>query len=336
MIRRLTVAFASGVIGLVVPIATPPAHATAGTDGPCVDDVGVTVIVDFGDLGGGVSARCAPTGGTTGLAVLDAAGISWEGTRPFPGLVCRIAGLPSAGTEPCVNAPPANVYWSYWMAPRGGSWCYSSFGAGNRTPPPGSMEGWSFARLQPGADARPPRFAPLPPVAGTTPNPITPGDCGSAAPTPTAATVAVTTSSASTAATTTSLPTTSGPTTSTSAPNPIGPATPPAAVSVDTDPPVTADVTGTAAADATTTAPSSPPTSAVIDASVSGASVAPTSSSAGGSTTASASVASSQGSVDLTRSRSSGGSVLTTVLGVGVLAAVGGAAVWAARRSRTA
>ena len=184
MIRPLAIACASGVIGVVAPITAPPAHAAAGTDGACPDNVGVTVVVDFGGLGGGVSVRCAPTGGATGLAVLDAAGVSWEGTRRFPGMVCRIAGLPSAGAEPCVNAPPANAYWSYWMAPRGGSWCYSALGPGNRTPPLGSIEGWSFARLTPGADATPPHMEPLAPVDGATPHPITPGDCGSAAPTP--------------------------------------------------------------------------------------------------------------------------------------------------------
>ncbi len=338
MIRPLAIACASGVIGVVAPITAPPAHAAAGTDGACPDNVGVTVVVDFGGLGGGVSVRCAPTGGATGLAVLDAAGVSWEGTRRFPGMVCRIAGLPSAGAEPCVNAPPANAYWSYWMAPRGGSWCYSALGPGNRTPPLGSIEGWSFARLTPGADATPPHMEPLAPVDGATPHPITPGDCGSAAPTPapTPTTAGAATNSATTVPSATSRPTEATPT--------AAPAPAPSASSATEPPAATSDTTTAVERSATTVAMDTSPTTAgsaqaavtgvvavVPSTAVAAATDASTTPSTGAASATSAPV-SSLGSVDLTRARSSGGTALPTVLGVAVLAAFGGAGVWAARR----
>ena len=75
-----------------------------------------------------------------------------QGTTQFPGLLCRINGEPAS--DPCHGAPPPDAYWGYWHAPRGGSWTYSSSGAGSRVPPAGSVEGWSFGdRDEPGIGA---------------------------------------------------------------------------------------------------------------------------------------------------------------------------------------
>jgi hypothetical protein len=93
-------------------------------------------------------------------------------------VVCRIAGRPGPDTEPCNNTPPATAYWSYWFASRGGEWCYSTVGAANRTPPTGSVEGWSFFKGGGGDEASPPGYAPPPPSPGEPqPEPVSNADC---------------------------------------------------------------------------------------------------------------------------------------------------------------
>ena len=156
MIRRLAALLALVAGGIAVPLVTAPVHSASAASGACVDNVGITIVVDFHELGGGVNVRCAPGPVSSGLDALDKAGIVWESVRRFPGFVCRIAGLPGPDKEACINTPPANAYWSYWVAPRGGTWCYSSRGPGARIPPAGAVEGWSFTLGKTGADTPPP------------------------------------------------------------------------------------------------------------------------------------------------------------------------------------
>ncbi|ATE53872.1 hypothetical protein [Actinosynnema pretiosum] len=117
---------------------------------------GVTVVVDFGALGG-VRTGCAPGDPASGIAALNSAGFPHAYVPRQPGLVCQISALPS----PC-NGAPASAYWSYWHAPAGGSWTYSSSGAGSYDPAPGSVEGWSFGAGNPPALAPPAPPAPQP------------------------------------------------------------------------------------------------------------------------------------------------------------------------------
>ena len=155
--RRLAVVLVAAAATLVV--AAPPARA--GSAGYCPDARGVTVVVDYGALGGGTVVRCAPGDQPTGLAALENAGFTVTGTvRWGKGFVCRIDGKPGVDAEPCVDTPPASAYWSYWHAPNGGSWTYSSLGVRNRKPPAGSFEGWSFATGSSASAARPPGVAP--------------------------------------------------------------------------------------------------------------------------------------------------------------------------------
>ena len=103
------------------------------------------MVVDFGVLGGGVQIRCVTQSVSSGFDALVKAGFTYTNTQRFPGLLCRIDGKPTPAQDPCVNAPPSDRYWGYWTAPApGGAWTYSDLGAGNRTPPPGSVEGWAF------------------------------------------------------------------------------------------------------------------------------------------------------------------------------------------------
>ena len=135
-LRRAAVAVAvstAATAGLAVATA-PPASAAA-----CSGTTGVTVVVDFGPLGGGVVTRCAPGDPTSGLAALTGAGFTYAFLPRVPGFVCQINAKP----YPC-NGAPSTAYWSYWHAPRKGSWTYSSTGAGSYNPAQNTVEGWVF------------------------------------------------------------------------------------------------------------------------------------------------------------------------------------------------
>jgi hypothetical protein len=323
-------------MGIAVPVAPAPAHAARWADGPCADNVGITVVIDFQELGGGVNVRCAPGPVTSGLDALDKAGIAWEGTQRFPGFVCRIAGLPGPDREACGSTPPASAYWSYWLAPRGGEWCYTSAGPGSRTPPPGTIEGWSFALDRGSVDTPPPRFEPPAPIPGEPPNPLRRADCGTpsggapAAPPPQPA-------ATTTAATTAPAP-------------PIAEVPDPGLASAATEPgEVTADApTASSAAQPASNAASTTSPGAATSSSAAATSTTrpPTSStsttdpdgrpeSTDETTTPPIGSAAALGTVDLgDDGRGEGGFSPATGLGILIIAGVGGSSIWAARRRR--
>lgn len=199
--QRLGAALLLGlVLALLGPLGTgggaPSAVAidhSRGTPGPCPDDSGVTVIVDFQELGshggheGGVIVRCAQGSGMTGLDALHNAGFEVAGTNRWgQGFICRLEGRPAADeplpiigdegyTEPCVDTPPARGFWSYWHAENGQNWVFSQFGVKNRVAPEGTFEGWSFS-LNATEETNPmPRFTP---VREAVPEPEPPADGG--------------------------------------------------------------------------------------------------------------------------------------------------------------
>jgi hypothetical protein len=184
--RSVAAAGALLVAAAGLALAAPAADAAA-----CSGSTGVTVVVDFGSLGGGVQTGCAAGDPASGLAALTGAGHTYAFVPRFFGLVCQIDGRPN----PC-NGAPSTAYWSYWHADRGGSWVYSKDGAGTYQPHPGTVEGWAFgAGRRPGI-APPPAPAPKPtttkPPAAPAPEPTTkppaapapPGTSAAAAPTP--------------------------------------------------------------------------------------------------------------------------------------------------------
>jgi hypothetical protein len=157
------VVVAAGALVLAVPA---PAGAAA-----CSGTSGVTVVVDFGSLGG-VQVGCAAGDPGSGLTALHAAGFATTGTqKDGPAFVCRINGAPAS--DPCVLTPPSSAYWSYWHADRG-AWAYSSLGAASYDPAPGSVEGWAFgAGARPGiAPPAPTVTVPIPPRPKPTTNPV--------------------------------------------------------------------------------------------------------------------------------------------------------------------
>jgi hypothetical protein len=161
--RRWAAALLAVLIGTAPVVAAPAASAavagqSAGRADACGDSSGVTVVVDFAELGGGVLVACASglTAASRGADALAAAGISWSPPTSQPGFVCRLAGRPSAdetfGTssrddyqENCVNTPPKDAYWSYWQSSGDGNWSYSDNGLTASRVKPGGFEGWSFS-----------------------------------------------------------------------------------------------------------------------------------------------------------------------------------------------
>lgn len=167
---RVAVGIAAAMLAASPTVASGTAEAHAkgvssskapsGTPGYCRSSGGVTVVVDMSALGGNVTVRCAtgPAGaGFSGIDALEGAGFTVTGTQRYGlAFVCRIQGRPAAGErlaipgnpsfrEQCVDTPPQTAFWSYWYAPNGGSWTYSSAGAQAHDAIPGGFEGWSFS-----------------------------------------------------------------------------------------------------------------------------------------------------------------------------------------------
>ena len=128
----VAVLLTAAAVGLVALAAVPPAQAAA-----CAGTSGVTVVVEFGALGGGTDVDCSPDGGgRTADRLLKDAGHALTYVQRFPGFVCRIDGAPA--DDPCVNTPPGDAYWGLWWSDgKNGKWSYSSLGAGSLSIPAG-------------------------------------------------------------------------------------------------------------------------------------------------------------------------------------------------------
>jgi len=196
-VKRLVVALAlATALAVSLAFVTPAAAHAAGQPGYCPDATGVTVVVDFQGLGGGVVVRCAPAplpGSGTGLDALVAAGIPLEGTRRWgDSFVCRLVGKPAVTTslavtgqpayhEQCLDTPPSAAFWGYWHASNGGSWQYSQQGVKSHQALPGGFEGWSFSLNASGSGNPVPRLTPARPDAPVSPSPATRPGTGSGA-----------------------------------------------------------------------------------------------------------------------------------------------------------
>jgi hypothetical protein len=156
-VRRIAAAVAIAAVLVTAPIAS-----RADDNQACRDGQGVTLVVDFGSLGGGVNLRCAAQPVNNGYDAFRRTNVSYE-TVSGKDFVCRIAAKPE--NADCSGYPPGDYYWSYWWAKPGEQWQYASKGAGAHKPVPGAYEGWSFVSSD---TATPPRYPPPPAPATTT------------------------------------------------------------------------------------------------------------------------------------------------------------------------
>lgn len=162
--RSVRLLVAGAVLAVTGAVPAVPAHAAA-----CEQGGGVTVVVDFASLGGGVDTDCAAGDPGTGLEALRASGHEPTRAAQQPGyFVCRIDGRPAS--DPCQRTSPADAYWSYWTARPGGSWTYSNTGPADRDPAPGTVEGWAFGAGDPPSVAPPRERAAAAPAPSPSPS----------------------------------------------------------------------------------------------------------------------------------------------------------------------
>jgi hypothetical protein len=175
---RRTSGFAAAVLTAAAAYATLLAPTPAAAAGQCSGADGVTVVVDFHDLGGGLQQACDVDGGGRDAASLFVrAGYQLTTVQKQPAFVCRVNGVPA--DDPCVNTPPADAYWTLWWSDgTDGRWSYSTVAASGLKIPDGGYVAFSWNR---GSGQDKPGVAPKAHVkASSTPTPSP-----SAKPTPT-------------------------------------------------------------------------------------------------------------------------------------------------------
>jgi hypothetical protein len=133
-VRLAAVALVAAAAGLVVPMA-----AEAST---CGTGSGVSVVVDFHELGGGAQSFC-DVGGAGENAEQQLADAGFSVTLvDGEDFVCRIDDKP---VTDCSRTPPANAYWSLWWSDgKSGEWKYSSVGGKSLKVPDGGYVGFSW------------------------------------------------------------------------------------------------------------------------------------------------------------------------------------------------
>ncbi|MFV0254492.1 MAG: hypothetical protein ACK5H2_14280 [Beutenbergiaceae bacterium] len=124
--------FTVALLPVMAVLSAPPAQAS--TD-ECAD--GVSVVVDFTDLGGDVVTACASGDPASGREALESAG--FDPVDSSPGLICTIDDYP----EVCPTEFDGN-FWSYWQLVDG-EWVSSPVGADESDPAPGDIEGWRYS-----------------------------------------------------------------------------------------------------------------------------------------------------------------------------------------------
>lgn len=190
---------------VIAPIAVVD-HPAAADSERCPAGTGVTVIVDYGALGGGVQIACDRGGaGDPVSEVSPRVGFPLSYVANEPGFVCAVAGKPDPQAS-CGRTPPSNAYWGlFWSDGSPASWSYSSEGARSLKVPAGGSIGWRWQDGdeldRPGADPTSrPAAKPSPAQADGSGGGSASGSSGSASPTPQARSSATQSASASASA----------------------------------------------------------------------------------------------------------------------------------------
>ncbi|MGJ6981275.1 hypothetical protein ACSDQ9_12230 [Aestuariimicrobium soli] len=185
------------------PLPASPLASSSVADS-CLGQKKVWLLV-VTDAGSTMRSTCVGTP-SSGEQALVNAGLNFTYSRG--GYLCTIGGYPAS----CPTTFTGQ-YWSYWTATPGGSWTYSNLGAGARTPPPGTLDGWCYTKAASEATQKATCSAQLTSrvnpanVTPTVPQPTT-------KPTTAQPTTAATTAKPTTAKPTTARPTTARPTAS--------------------------------------------------------------------------------------------------------------------------
>ncbi|WP_147917821.1 hypothetical protein [Ruania zhangjianzhongii] len=135
-VRPLAVMALLPLTTAMLAVATPAAQAEVVSGAGCTGEDGVTVVVDFTDVGGEIEVGCADGDPASGREALEAAGFTPEDSQP--GMICTVDGLP----DPCPEEFEGS-FWSYWYA-EDETWASYQVGADEADPAPGSVEGWRY------------------------------------------------------------------------------------------------------------------------------------------------------------------------------------------------
>lgn len=193
LVRLLVVVLVSA--GTTVGAVTAPASAEV-----CRSATGVSVVVDFRELGGGAQTVCnGAGGGRSAWTILEESGFALREVARQPGFVCQVDGLPA--DQECRDTPPQNAYWGlYWSDGTDGTWTYSSLGARDLRVPAGGSVAFAWQGQQSGPPATTPPVSrsqePSPSPQTTTADP-SPSASPSTSPTTTAPTASPTGSASS-------------------------------------------------------------------------------------------------------------------------------------------
>ena len=164
--RRLCAGLMTSLIlvalGAAPALASSLAVPSSQARGACTDESGVTVVVDFTDVGGEIVAGCAGLDPSSGREALQAAGFAI--TESQPGLICAIDDQP----DPCPVTFEGS-FWSYWHSSPDGDWASYLMGADSSDPAPGELEGWRYNDGTTGPGLAPADVATLLPPAPSTP-----------------------------------------------------------------------------------------------------------------------------------------------------------------------
>jgi hypothetical protein len=158
-----------------VALVLPAGPAGAAT---CSSAHGVSVVVDFHQLGGGVQTACVADGaGKSGTALFSSAGFALSYVQRQPGFVCRVSGLPA--DDRCANTPPADAYWGLWWSDgKSARWNYATTAAGGLSVPEGGYVAFSWngssSRSAPGLSPTAHAVAPSPTTKPSARPPVKP------------------------------------------------------------------------------------------------------------------------------------------------------------------
>ena len=143
LVSGVLVASAPAGTALAAAAARPAPPAVKAVSGKaCAPGQGVTVVVDFANMGNDhVRLGCAEGPQPSGFRALRHAGFSFtEGS--FDGFLCTINGKPAQGAPFCET----NQYWAYSKSDGVHPYEFSTVGGQDRQRiPVGSVEGWRFS-----------------------------------------------------------------------------------------------------------------------------------------------------------------------------------------------
>ena len=162
--RRRVATTTAALIAAAPLLVLTPTTASAASDEPCAPDEGVTVVVDFTDIGGDLETRCAPGDPVSGRQALEAAGFAPDDNAFF----CTIDAHP----DPCDYAS-TGAFWSYWYATPEQTWDFHTAGADDADPAPGDVEGWRYNDGSAGPTGGPPAPGPDEPLPQGPTEPVT-------------------------------------------------------------------------------------------------------------------------------------------------------------------